>query len=685
MTSLASTSCLLFFAGLLAGCAGASQGARKTSPRGELASTDAAPDAPAPAAPLVPLPPERDRAHVPGFDGATAWLNVDHPLRLEELRGRAVLVDFWTSCCVNCMQTLPKLAELERRFAGRPFVVVGVHSPKFDAEQDPARLRDALGELGVEHPIAVDANMAIWRAWGVSGWPTLAVLDTKGHAVWAGSGEPNTDELASVVETVLDEARRAGELAKGALPGLRREKDGSGALRYPGKVATLPDGGLAIADTGHDRVILRGADGSIEVVGSGAIGARDGAYADASFHRPRGMTAIGDDVFVADTENHLVRRIDRKSRRVTTIAGTGELGARPLGDDPRPARDVALRSPWDVLATKDALFVALAGSHQVARIDRGDGTIRRFVGTGEEARIDGDASRAAFAQPSALATDGARLFVLDSETSSVRAIDLASGRVRTVVGRDLFVFGDVDGDAKSARLQHPIGLAFGGGALWVADTYNAKVKRVDPVTGETRSIYGGRDRRALDEPAGIAFADGALVVADTNHHRVVRVGLDGRSSEPLALAGLAAPSVVVTAAVRPVHIDPADPVTSLGTLRVAPGEARVRVDFRVPSGTAVNDKAFVRMTWVEADGLARVPSPAKARGAELATGFDLAVETKPGATRAMLAGVLDLVVCDAKTHAVCLPVRRTVRAELVVDAAASPARAAIDLPAAKAP
>lgn len=492
---------------------------------------------------IVPLPEDDERVEVPGFEGTAGWLNVDRPLSLADLRGRVVVVDFWTSCCINCLQTLPTLKKLEEDFAGLPFVVVGIHSPKFDEEQDAERLVDIVLDNRIAHPVASDPEMKVWNAWGVAAWPTVAVLDTNGRALWAGAGEPDHDELAAIVRSALRDGEAKGTIASGPLPGLRPEKDTSGVLRYPGKVTALADGGMAIADTGHHRIVIVDKEGKVtDVVGSGAEGKGDGSFAEATFARPAGMAEALGDLYVADTGSHAIRKIDRKAKTVTTVAGTGELGGMIRGDGAaRPGLGVALRSPWDLVTVGDTMFVALAGSHQIGALSPKTGEMRIFAGSGREARIDGDRMKAAFAQPSALAVDRAQkeLFVLDSETSSVRAIDLKSGVVRTVVGKDLFVFGDADGDRETARLQHPIGMAWAEGALFVADTYNSKIKRVDPASGVTKTLLGGRTDEVVDEPAGIAVIGGDLVIADTNHHRIVRVPkLGAGAPEPITLRGV---------------------------------------------------------------------------------------------------------------------------------------------------
>jgi thiol-disulfide isomerase/thioredoxin len=680
----------LVLSGCVGGCVGGTGVPLSRTPEAPLKTTgEVSRASEGPPVELVELPKADARIDVPGFDGATAWLNVNHALTKEALKGRVVVVDFWTSCCINCMHTIPTLQKIEERFHGQPVVVIGVHSPKFDEEQKVERLRDFLRVNRIEHPIAVDAEMAIWRAWGVEGWPTVAVLDVAGKAIWAASGEPGEDELTRIVASALAEGRAQGKLARGELPGVRAEKESATALRYPGKVLALESGGLAIADTGHNRIVLLDKGGRVQaVVGSGQKGKLDGAFADASFNQPQGMTESGGDLYVADTSNHLIRKIDPSARVVTTVAGTGELGAKPLDREEKPARSFPLRSPWDLLDVKGTIYVAMAGAHQIAAFDPKRKSIRLFAGNGREARVDGPLLEASFAQPSALATDGKELFVLDSETSSVRALDAAKGQVRTVVGLDLFVFGDVDGDRTTTRLQHPIGMTFADGAVWVADSYNSKLKRIDPRTGVTRTVLGGSDRRDLAEPAGLAAGPGALFIADTNHHRVLRLPLASKGSarpEPLALQDLAAPleGIAGPAAPRKVTVNPADPVASLGTIRIPPNaSSQIRVRWELPSGTGVNEAAPFRVVWTEAPGLARIPDAARANGAEVQGGFDVPIEPAAGAKSASLTGVLDMVVCDIVTHAVCVPVRRTLKASFAIEAGATPSSPAIALPTA---
>jgi hypothetical protein len=437
------------------------------------------------------------------------------------------------------------LAAVERELEGEPFLVIGVHSPKFPAERDAEAVREAVRRYGVTHPVVVDAGHRVWSAYGVRAWPTLVLVDPEGRVVAAAAGEPDRAALLRACRRALDEARARGTLAPRPLP-LAPERVPAGTLAYPAKVTVAP-GLVLVADTGHHRIVGFDASGraALEVGGAGP-GLADGSAAVARFRRPNGLAVVGDVLYVADTGNHALRAVDLASGAVRTVAGTGERGAGwpPAGG---PGRGVALRSPWDLASDGRRLYVAMAGAHQIWAYDPASGRIEPFAGAGPERAQDGPAARACFAQPSGLALGEGVLYVADSEASSIRAVEDLEGDpvVRTVCGSgDLFGFGDRDGRGERALLQHPVGLAFCDGLLYVADTYNHKVKRVDPATGECVTLFGdGTPERlpellpgeplrpaspaapAFHEPEGLACADGALLVADTNNHRVLEVRL----------------------------------------------------------------------------------------------------------------------------------------------------------------
>jgi thiol-disulfide isomerase/thioredoxin len=459
----------------------------------------------------------------PGFEGGLAWLNVDRPISMRELRGCVVIVDFWTYCCVNCMHVLPVLRTIEERFAEEPVVVVGVHSGKFTAERDPQRIREAVGRYGVPHPVVVDDEMVIWSRFGVRSWPTLVIVRPDGTIASVAPGEPELETLDAFIRRELELARQSGVLAAvrpNIMPAPPHEHR---PLQYPGKAAVLPDGRLAVSDSGHHRVLLCDEHGTVDhAIGGGLRGWQDGAFESAAFDDPQGLCWYEGALYVADARNHCIRRADLERKLVTTVAGTGVLGtSAPRG--PTRARETALRSPWDLCPVGEAIYVAMAGNHQIWRYWPAREEIEVYAGTGVEALLDGPVDKSAWAQPSGLSEREGTLYVADSETSAVRAIDLAAGRVRTLVGEGLFDFGDDDGDAEGALLQHCLGVAAIQGGLLVSDTYNGKIKRLtassEPGHSQLRTVLSG-----LSEPGSVAIErDGSWIVADTNAHRVLRV------------------------------------------------------------------------------------------------------------------------------------------------------------------
>jgi len=466
---------------------------------------------------------------------ATTWFNVAGPITLADLRGRIVILDFWTFCCINCMHVLPSLARVEERFP-EEVAVIGVHSPKFIAEREPANVAAAIARYGIRHPVVHDPNMTLWREYAVRAWPTLVFIDPEGYVIGQFSGEPDPERLLETVGGLVVQARERRVLEP-ALLELDTPDTSAGTLRFPGKIKALPGGGWAIADAGHNRIVATDGAGRVTATwGSGERGFDDGDADDARFDAPQGLVADAATIFVADTGNHAVRAIDRASGRVRTIAGVGRRGG-VLGG-PVPAATTALASPWDLELAGGRLVVANAGTHQLAAIDLEAGTVERLAGTGAESLVDGDAlHEAALAQPSGLALDpdGRRLYVADSETSALRVLDLDTGRVTTLVGTGLFDFGHVNGAFATARLQHALGVAWAGEGPVVADSYNRAVRRIDLVRGEVCDIEPGLECRdplclPLGEPAGIAAAPGGLLLlADTNNHRILELDPAGKS------------------------------------------------------------------------------------------------------------------------------------------------------------
>jgi DNA-binding beta-propeller fold protein YncE len=496
-----------------------------------------------------------ERIHAPDFAGGREWLNVPRPLSLRDLRGKVVLLDFWTYGCINCMHILPDLRRLEQKYRDE-LVVIGVHSAKFTNERNADNLRHILVRYDIDHPVVNDADFRIWREYGARAWPTQVLIDPEGYVVATASGEGKGDAFDRAIAAVIQVFDEQGRIDRRPLP-LSPERDRlkSSALAFPGKVLADEAGRrLFIADSNHHRVLVTDLEGRVHMaIGGGAaaddaeLGDEDGAFEDARFYRPQGLALDGDTLYIADTENHTIRAADLLTRRVTTVAGTGRQAG--WGADGGAARESSLNSPWDLAIDGKLLFIAMAGAHQIWVMDLVRRLVFPYAGSGQEARLDGGVAEAAFAQPSGLAIDGRTLYVADAESNIVRAIALPpENRVRTIAGGDLFEFGHTDGRGDKARFQHPLGIVAAGGRLYVADTYNHCIRQVDPASGVVKTFSGAGDQGATDgppraarfhEPGGISATSAALYVADTNNHAIRRVSLADGGVTTMALQWMA--------------------------------------------------------------------------------------------------------------------------------------------------
>jgi len=544
----------------------------------------------------------------PELPATFAWLNTDRPLSFaRELKGQVVLLDFWTYCCINCMHVLPDLAYLETKYEHEPFLVIGVHSAKFANEGHRQTVRAAINRYEIHHPVIVDEGMKVWSEYAVRSWPTLVLVGPDRRIVGVASGEGNRESLDQAIGQVLEQGRAAGVLAPGPLR-LERERSvrAASGLAFPGKVLADPAGGrLFIADSNHSRVVVaslpdaHGRARLLRVIGNGEVGHEDGLSEQATFHHPQGLALMGGTtLLVADTENHLIRAVDLESWEVRTVAGTGVQGYDRSGG--RLGTQQVLNSPWDLAVEGSTCYIAMAGPHQIWRLDLPMGLCRAFVGSGRENIVDGPVETAALAQPSGLSLLGNDLYFADSEVSAVRKVDLAAERVETLIGRGLFDFGDVDGEFANARLQHPLGVAAWGKKVLVADTYNHKIKEIDPGAGKIRTLLGtgrpgsGADggTLALFEPGGLHVAGDTLFVADTNNHRVVRVALPNLEWAEVTIEGLEAPAEVMAGAT----VASAGASASAGAT-AEPAKLRSgattewRVDVRLPDGAHASDEA----------------------------------------------------------------------------------------------
>jgi thiol-disulfide isomerase/thioredoxin len=472
--------------------------------------------------------PRANAGRATDFPNGLTWFNVARPLTLTELHGRAVLLDFFTPGCINCIHMLPDEKKLEEHF-GQRLVVIGIDSPKFSASKTKQGLESFIDRYDLRHPIVLDPDMQMWNAYGVQAWPTLVLLGPDGNVEKTFIGEQSYEQLAGPVEAALANAPPASKLPR--LP-LQPIAGKTRALATPGGIAVSPSL-VAIADTSHNRIVLADHSGKlVAIIGSGCEGRADGDYAHAQFNRPHGLAFHDGALYVADTDNQLIRRIDLAHKTVATVAGNGQRGFAISGQF--PARAAVLNSPWDVAWNGGKLYVSMAGDHQIWRYDPSSQTIGPWAGTGQEGLSDGARGDAQFAQPSGMSAHGDTLYDTDPESSSVRAIALPDGKVSTLIGHGLFDFGMRNGHASDAQLQHAEAVAWNGGSLYIADTFNNALRKLDLATHQVSTVAA-----LLHSPLAVAaLAPDTLLVAEGDANRIDAVHLPDGKVTPWPVAGL---------------------------------------------------------------------------------------------------------------------------------------------------
>ncbi len=368
--------------------------------------------------------PFPQRIPAPSLDGGEAWLNTSGEITMKDLRGKVVLLDFWTYCCINCIHVLPDLKYLEKKY-DKELVVIGVHSAKFENEKDTEAIRRAIVRYEIEHPVINDSDMLVWRKFGARSWPTVVLLDPEGNYCGFLSGEGNREILDEIIGKVVKYHKAKGTLDETPVNfALERDRVKSGPLKFPGKIHADEAGNrLFISDSNHNRIVVTSLDGKLlDVIGSGRIGAKDGSYAEAEFDHPQGMTLVGETLYVADTENHLLRTVDLKAKTVKTLAGTGEQDRRrtPGGE----LLTTPLNSPWDLEVVGETLYIAMAGPHQLWSHELGSTRLQTYAGSGREDIRDGSLEGSALAQPSGISSDGMGLYVSDISGSAIRSVPI---------------------------------------------------------------------------------------------------------------------------------------------------------------------------------------------------------------------------------------------------------------------
>ena len=463
--------------------------------------------------------------NAPDFPQYVDWLNTRKSYKLSDFAGHPVLLDFWTYCCINCMHVLPDLRKLEEKYP--ELVVIGVHSAKFEGEKSTQNIREAILRYDIEHPVINDYKFEMWQQYAVRAWPTLVLIDPGGKVIGQVSGEGNYETLDRYIGQSIDSYRKKGQLATEPLEfDLIKSTTARSILSFPAKLDVDSKGKrIFISDSNNDRIVVIDANGKVlEVIGYGAPGVKDGNFGTASFYRPQGVLydARSNSLYIADTENHSIRKADLNTRTVTTLLGTGEQ-ARGRSSSGK-GKSLAINSPWDLAWASDGkLLIAMAGPHQLWQMDTATLQAEVYAGSGREDIYDASRLDASLAQPSGITVKDGVVYFADSETSSIRKVE--DGKVITLIGSGLFDFGDKDGAYTDALLQHPLGVFAVNDNLFVADTYNNKIKKIDLKSKKIATVVGGGTSYTasqpllveLNEPNDIALLDGNFFITDTNH------------------------------------------------------------------------------------------------------------------------------------------------------------------------
>ena len=460
------------------------------------------------------------RIKAPEFPDSTEWLNTDEPVRLENYRGKVILLDFWSYCHTNCLQSQADLQYLEKKYSDG-LVVVGIHSPKFAHERETASINKAITRQRVQHPVINDAKYDLWKRFRIKSWPSLIVIDTDGYILGVLSGPGRRQQIDGLIHKQLTYADLKNTRDRTPFT-LTEHPDSLQTLNYPGRVLAEDDR-LYISDSGHHRVLECTQEGKIlRCFGTKRKGFLDGALEDASFNNPQGLAKLGDYLYVADSGNHAIRRIQLQNGEVQTVIGDGRQGFVTNQDyaDPSIAQ---LNYPWGLHVHDGSLYISMAGSHQLWRWNLSMNQLSPFTGNGQEGMHDGVANTTMFAQPSGISSADDKLFVADASSSSIRSISMPDVGVSTLVGQGLHDYGNQDGPARMAKLQHPMDLAYDRkrDLIWICDTYNNKLKYFRMAARDVKSL----DLVGLDEPEGMSLDGDFLWVVNTNQHKITRLDL----------------------------------------------------------------------------------------------------------------------------------------------------------------
>lgn len=479
------------------------------------------------------------------------WLNVERALQPSDLKNRVILLDFWSYSCVSCIQSLPDIKKLEEKF-GNKLTVIGVHSRKFDNERNIKSIKKAILKYDITHPVINDADLNIWNSFDVKAWPTYVLLDIRGRIVETYVGESKFSQMAKDVSRLISKYKY--QINRDQLPILPEKYNRIGnVLEFPTKLAYSKDFSFSrvknlpaifIANSGGNNVIVSSLSGDvIAKIGSGEAGFADGSFEMASFRSPQGLLYQNNKLYVADAGNHALREIDFKTKKVSTLIGSGKKGASFNSKDKVSADRIDLASPLDLefFPDRNHIVIANSGTHQIVSYHIKKKTLSVLAGNGSEGFKDGRGQESNLSQTSDMSVFKNKLYFIDSGSSSLRVLD-KNNKVKTLIGDSLGESGYKNGSKKDALMQHPLALMADNTGIYISDSFNHKLRKYSLESGKIKDVVGklqrgdgvgSKDKTEFDEPEGMIAIRDRIYIADTNNNRILSIQRSSNVSEIL--------------------------------------------------------------------------------------------------------------------------------------------------------
>lgn len=526
------------------------------------------------------------------------WLNSSRKIESSDLKNRVILLDFWSYACVNCLNMIPEIKKLETEFGNR-LTVIGVHSGKFNNEKNDESIKKAIIKNDVSHLVVNDSEFKIWNGFKISSWPTFVLIDAKGRVVKKYDGKISAEDLRKDIKKLISKYKY--RLNNERLPiVLEKNRVVDYILKFPGEIIFAQNFSykninkanvLIIANTGKNKILVTNLNGNILLeIGSGDVGFDDGDFYSASFNSPRGLLFKNNNLYIADTSNHALRKINFTDGKVSTLIGNGKRGEVVKQSD--RADKISLSSPFDLafFPDKNNIVISNSGTNQLLKYNTSSNTVTPFAGNGSKGLINGAYPNNSLAQPSGLSSYGEQLYFVDAESSSLRSIS-KSGVVKTLIGNGLSEFGYKGGKKDEALMQHPVGIIAFDKEIYIADTHNHAIRRYNIKTGELSTYSGGErgdninggKRTQYDEPEAITYFADRFYIVDSNNNRIVEIAKNNGGAKILnILPAQKLPADYLLEYLPNLETLPSDDVQSVGN---------VKLIFNLKKGWKINDEA----------------------------------------------------------------------------------------------